>query len=110
MESLSQSGVPIKDIESLIHGTTCVINAITENMGDHGTAKKGLATTGLITSAGFRDILEIARGSRVQFFTPNFTKSKPWIPRRLREEVPGHFNYQGVEVTKFDPSCLPRIV
>jgi N-methylhydantoinase A len=79
----------------LIHGTTCVINAITENMGEHETRKKGLATTGLITSAGFRDILEIARGSRVQFFSPDFIKPKPWIPRRLRAEVPGHFNYLG---------------
>jgi N-methylhydantoinase A len=54
-------GLKYQDISALIHGTTVVINALTQ--------KKG-AKTALITSKGCRDILELGRGNRPDFFNP----------------------------------------
>lgn len=46
-------------MSTFIHGTTVIINALTERKG---------AKTGLITTEGFRDVLEIARGNRPDLF------------------------------------------
>ena len=46
-------------------------------------------TTGLITTEGFRDSLEIARGNRPDFFNLFYVKPAPFVPRHLRREVPG---------------------
>ena len=56
---LHKVAVPIRDIEWLSHGTTLVINSITERRG---------AKVALITTEGFRDVLEIARGDRPNYF------------------------------------------
>ena len=53
LDVLRKGGVPLREIDSLVHGTTVVINAVTERKG---------AKVGLITTEGFRDTLEIARG------------------------------------------------
>ena len=55
-------------INDLTHGTTTVINALTERKG---------AKTGLITTKGFRDTLEIGRGNRPDLFNFNFKKPQP---------------------------------
>jgi N-methylhydantoinase A len=61
-----------------VHGGTTVINAITERKG---------AKTALVTTAGFRDVLEIARGNRPDLYNFCFEKPHPFVPRRLRFEV-----------------------
>lgn len=73
-------------VKSFIHGTTVVINALTE--------KKG-AKTALLTTKGIRDIYEIARGNRPDLFNLRFEKSVPVIPRHLRREVEERVNYLG---------------
>ena len=55
-----------------------MINAITERKG---------AETALVTTAGFRDVLEIARGNRPDLYNFCFEKPRPFVPRRLRFEV-----------------------
>ncbi len=60
------------------HGTTLVINALLQRAG---------AKTALITTKGFRDILEIGRGNRTQPFNLRFHREPPLIPRELRLEV-----------------------
>jgi len=67
-----------KNIDFFVHGGTTVINAITERKG---------AKTALVTTAGFRDVLEIARGNRPDLYNLNFEKPEPFVPRRLRFEV-----------------------
>src|SRR5262249_55808908 len=62
----------------LVHGTTVVINAITQRSG---------ATTALVTTAGFRDALAIGRGNRPDMYNLKFHKPEPFVPRRLRFEV-----------------------
>ena len=66
-------------IEELVHGTTVVINALTERRG---------ARTALVTTSGFRDVLEIGRGNRPDMYQPRLAaKPPPFVPRRHRFEV-----------------------
>jgi N-methylhydantoinase A len=98
---LAKSGVSVSEIVHLAHGTTVVINALTERTG---------VVTGLITTEGFRDVLEIARGNRPDFFNLHYVKPPPFVPRRLRREVPGRLTQDGRERRPLDLSGLPAIV
>jgi N-methylhydantoinase A len=88
-------------IDFLAHGTTVVINALTERTG---------VKVGLITTEGFRDTLEIARGNRPDFFNLHYEKPKPFVPRYLRRELPGRMTYTGEELKPLDLSGLPPII
>ncbi len=101
LDVLSKSGITIADVGFLAHGTTLVINAITERKG---------VKTGLITTAGFRDSLEIARGNRPDYFNLHYQKPPPFVPRYLRREVPGRLAHDGRERAPLDLSGLPSIV
>ena len=59
LDVLAKGGVNPANVDFMAHGTTVVINAITERKG---------VKVGLITTEGFRDTLEIARGNRPDFF------------------------------------------
>lgn len=98
---LEAGGVAAQQIDFLVHGTTVVINALTERKG---------VTVGLITTEGFRDTLEIARGNRPDFFNLHYEKPLPFVPRSLRTEVPGRMTYKGEERTPLDLSELPSII
>ena len=87
---IEKSGVRPEEIEDFIHGTTTIINALTERKG---------AKTGLITTKGFRDVLEIARCNRPDLFNMVFAKPRPFIPRYLRREVSERVSYDGKVVT-----------
>ena len=101
MNSLKKAGVATGDIEFLAHGTTVVINALAERKG---------VTTGLITTRGFRDVLEIARGNRPALFNFRYAKPKPLVPRYLRREVTERMNYMGEVVTPLALDEIPAIV
>lgn len=98
---LEKGGIDPKSIDFLAHGTTVVINALTERKG---------VKVGLITTEGFRDTLEIARGNRPDFFNLHYEKPKPFVPRYLRRELPGRVSYKGVELKPLDLSGLPAIL
>ena len=70
----------IKEAAYFLHGTTVGLNALLERRG---------ATVGLITTEGFRDVLEIRRGDRAEMYNLFWQQTKPLVPRRLRLEVPG---------------------
>jgi N-methylhydantoinase A len=80
----------LHDVQFLAHGTTVIINTLTEHKG---------ATTALITTRGFRDVLEIQRANRPDLYNLLFTKPKPFAPRRLRLEVTERMNYKGEVLT-----------
>ncbi len=101
MNVIAKSGVAIDDISFLAHGTTLVINALTERKG---------VKTGLITTEGFRDSLEIARGNRPDYFNLHYVKGDPFVPRYLRREVPGRVAPDGRERRPLDLSGLPAIL
>ena len=69
---LEKGAVDPATIGFLAHGTTVVINAL--------TGRKGVCL-GLITTEGFRDTLEIARGNRPDFFNLLYEKPAPFVPR-----------------------------
>jgi N-methylhydantoinase A len=83
---LEKSGLKMEEIDIFIHGTTTIINALTERKG---------AKTGLITTKGFRDVLEIARCNRPDLFNLVFAKPAPFIPRYLRFEAEERIAFDG---------------
>jgi N-methylhydantoinase A len=78
-EVLPGQGITPADLASLAHGTTVAINAVLQ---DH------LPEIGMITTEGFRDVLELARQRRPHLYNLDIEKPRPLAPRRLRLEVP----------------------
>ncbi|NMC13756.1 MAG: hydantoinase/oxoprolinase family protein, partial [Chloroflexi bacterium] len=101
MDVIAAVNLSPSEFQSFVHGTTIVINAITERKG---------AKTGLITTQGFRDILEIGRGARPDFFNLEYKKPTPFVPRYLRREVPERISYKGEISQPIDLSVLPSIL
>jgi N-methylhydantoinase A len=81
LNALSELGIDAADIHAFVHGTTIATNALLERKG---------AKTALITTAGFRDTLEIGRTRRLigGLFDIKFVKPKALVDRPLRFEVP----------------------
>jgi N-methylhydantoinase A len=101
LDVLDKAGVALPELRFFAHGTTLVINALTERKG---------VTTGLITTAGFRDVLEIGRGNRPSFFDAHYRKPTAFVPRALRREVGGRMTYRGEETAPLDFSGLDGIL
>ncbi|MFL5929132.1 MAG: hydantoinase/oxoprolinase family protein [Gaiellaceae bacterium] len=101
LDVMTKTGVALDELAFLAHGTTIVINALTERKG---------VRTGLITTEGFRDSLEIARGNRPDFFNLHYVKPPPFVPRHLRREVPGRLAHDGRERLPLDLSRLQEIL
>ena len=92
--ALQQSGQDARGTSFLVHGTTLVINALTERKG---------VRTGLITTRGFRDVLEIGRANRPDIYNMTYVKPTPFVPRRLRLEVSERLNFRGETLQPLDP-------
>ncbi|MFP4036648.1 MAG: hydantoinase/oxoprolinase N-terminal domain-containing protein, partial [Desulfobacteraceae bacterium] len=88
-------------LDEVIHGTTLVINAIIERKG---------ATTGLITTKGFRDVLELAREIRYAPYDIFAEYPEPLIPRRLRLEVDERVRSDGTVLRPLDRQEARRVV
>lgn len=101
LDVLQKSGINTAEIEDFIHGSTVVINAITERKG---------VKTALITTKGFRDVLEIARGNRPDLFNIRYEKPVPFVERHLRKEVDERLNAKGEVVKELDLQQLTTIV
>ena len=101
MNVIEKAGVDLARVNFLAHGTTVVINALTERKG---------VKVGLITTEGFRDTLEIARGNRPDFFNLHYEKPPPFVPRYLRRELPGRMTYQGEEMRPLILNGLADII
>jgi N-methylhydantoinase A len=101
LDVMQKAEIAVDAIDFVAHGTTVVINALTERKG---------ARVALITTAGFRDSLEIARGNRPDFFNLGYRKPPPFVPRYLRREIPGRMTYLGEEREPLDLTSLPLIL
>ena len=88
-------------VDFFVHGGTTVINAITERKG---------ARTALVTTKGFRDVLEIARGNRPDLYNLRFYKERPFVPRLLRFEVAERIDAQGNVIQSLDVNQLETVV
>src|SRR6201999_3591161 len=78
LRTLEMAKVEPDKVSFFVHGGTTVINAITERKG---------VKTALVTTKGFRDVLEIARGNRPDLYNLRFEKEPAFVPRALRFEV-----------------------
>lgn len=84
-----------RNLEELIHGTTLVINAIIERKG---------ARTGLVTTRGFRDVLELGREIRYAAYDPFAQMPEPLVPRERRLEVSERLRADGSVLEALDPA------
>ncbi|MFV2039536.1 MAG: hydantoinase/oxoprolinase family protein, partial [Acidimicrobiales bacterium] len=80
-------------ITTIVHGTTVTTNA---------TLTRNGAKTGLLTTRGVRDALEMRRGVREEQYNNRLTNVVPLVPRYLRAPVTGRLDYKGVEVDGLD--------
>ncbi len=83
-----------------MHGTTVVINALTERTG---------ARTALVTTGGFRDVLEIGRGNRPDMYNLVSRKPPPFVPRRHRFEVRERVDRHGAVLVPLDLADVEAI-
>ena len=91
LDALAESGADLADLDLIIHGTTTT-NAVLE---------RKLCRTGLITTAGFRDVLELGRRTRPQAYGMKGVFD-PITPRDLRLEVAERMDAAGRVVTPLD--------
>ncbi len=96
MMAVAEAGADLPDTALIVHGTTTTTNAVLE---------RKLARTGMITTKGFRDVLELGRRTRPQAYgmKGEFT---PLIPRDLRLEVPERMDAEGRVITPLDEEAL----
>jgi N-methylhydantoinase A len=85
------------EIGRVVHATTLFSNAVIERKG---------APTGLITTMGFRDTLEIGRERKYELYDIKILKPAPLVPRRWRLEVPERMTVNGQVHTPLDESAL----
>ena len=100
LQRLVADGVNLRQAAVLKHGTTVVINSILERRG---------AKTALITTEGFRDTLEIGRGSRPESFNLFYRRLAPLVPRDLRFEIRERMSARGEVLKALDRAALPRL-
>ncbi len=100
-EILTNFSVNIQDIETLVHGTTLVTNAIIERKE---------AKTGFITTEGFEDVLEIGREMRYDIYDLFLSMPKPLVPRNLRLGVEERMDKNGQIVTKLSEKSLETVL
>ena len=95
LDALASLGVEPESIRAFVHGTTIATNALLERKG---------ATTGVVTTEGFRDLLEIGKGRRLVggLFDPEWQRPAPLVPRDRRLEVPERIAADGAVVRPLD--------
>jgi N-methylhydantoinase A len=98
---LEQANLPVGEARELVHGTTVATNAILEGRG---------APTGLITTRGFRDTLEIGRLRYPRLYDLRWRKPTPLVPRRWRQEVRGRLDPRGNEVEPLDEDSVRQAI
>jgi N-methylhydantoinase A len=99
---LEESGQSGKEIGFIGHGTTIATNLLVEGKG---------AKTGLITTRGFRDVLEIrrsARHDRADLYDMFFDNPRPLVPRMWRREVSARSRFDGTEMAPLDTAELKQ--
>lgn len=94
---IAELGIAAHDIGFVGHGTTVATNMVIERRG---------VRTGLITTKGFRDVLEIGRQVRPHLFDYSVGKPEPLVPRQRRIEVAGRIDVEGNTLTELDEAAI----
>ena len=98
---LTQAGCAATAIDEVLHGCTIATNAILEHKG---------ARTALVTTEGFKDVLELRRIRTPRLYAPLWQKPPPLVPRHLRFEVAERIGADGAVVRALDESSLDAVV
>ncbi len=94
------AGISVSDISIVIHGTTLATNALIERRG---------ARTALVTTEGFRDVIEMRTENRFEQYDLNLKLPTPLIPREHRFPVKGRISAQGEELQPLDEEALEAL-
>ena len=97
----AEHNVAMGDVEQIIHGTTLATNALIERRG---------ATTALVTTEGFRDVIETRTEGRFEQYDLNIVLPAPLIERRDRFVVPERINARGEVLIPFDESAAHAVI
>ncbi len=100
MACVDEAGVDLARALLVKHGTTLVINTLLQRSG---------AKAALVTTKGFRDTLELARGNRTNPFDIGFRRAPPLIPRALRFEVEERVHGRGEVLAEPEPEEIDRL-
>ena len=98
---LQQHNIEAEKIARAIHGTTVATNAIIERKG---------AATGLLTTKGFRDVLEIGREIRYDLYDLYIEMPEPLVPRFLRMEVTERVDKDGNVTIPMEPNEIVMVL
>ena len=93
--------IKLSEIDEVLHGCTVATNAILEQKG---------AKTALITTKGFRDVLEIQRVRVPKLYDPLYEKPSPLVPRNLRFEVDERLDANGKVIRELDLEQLNGVI
>ncbi|WP_299564138.1 hydantoinase/oxoprolinase family protein [uncultured Sulfitobacter sp.] len=97
----TKAGIAAADIGQIIHGTTLATNALIERRG---------AKTALITTEGFRDVIEMRTESRFEQYDLNLQLPAPLLPRQMRFTVPGRMDATGAELVPLTRTDIEPVV
>ena len=97
----AKAGITPAQIEQIIHGTTLATNALIERRG---------AKTALITTQGFRDVIEMRTESRFEQYDLNLNLPEPLLPRQMRYTVPGRIDATGSELIPLTRTDIEPVV
>ncbi|MEM9708662.1 MAG: hydantoinase/oxoprolinase family protein [Pseudomonadota bacterium] len=100
-EVTAKAGVAPGEIDQIIHGTTLATNALIERRG---------AKTALITTEGFRDVIEMRTESRFEQYDLNLNLPEPLLPRHMRFVVPERVNAMGEAMVPLDMVALEAVI
>ena len=98
---IADAGVEPRQVSLVIHGTTLATNAIIERKG---------AKTALLTTEGFRDVVEIRHENRFEQYDVNIDLPPPLVPRRLRIPVRERIDAQGNVLVPLDEGSIARAI
>ncbi len=96
----AQAGIRLGELDIIIHGTTLATNALIERRG---------AKTALVTTEGFRDVIEMRTENRFEQYDLNIRLPTPLIPRQDRFPVAGRIDAQGNELQPLDEARLEAL-
>jgi N-methylhydantoinase A len=98
---IGTAGIAPGDVQLIIHGTTLATNALIERKG---------AKTALLTTEGFRDVVEIRHENRFEQYDVNIDLPPPLVPRRLRLPIRERVDAQGTVQVPLDDTSVSRAI